>query len=434
MSKPTISNSLQGKLVLSDSGWVLLSLPAAIQRGFFAALDAPGAELPIRNGRLNTHISVIRPEELAAAGNPKITELGKHFRFNLGRLVETNPLGWEEMERVWFFRVVAPELVALRRSYGLTDFPRKGRKQLDFHLTIATRRSGVLGKSRAIAKQSQEDFDWQHAGQVAEKIADALQDLASNQALSDMSDGNKPYFRPGQFAENPGSPTIERLGTLAQFWDGKIMGVPNKPSALASMLTLGILGAGLGYGGGALGGSVANRVFGRNVDPKRMRRMGALAGGAVGILPGAFYALLNAKAGKNPLTGDILNDRIPKSSQFKIASGTGAAFDADHFAKLVNENPFNVARLDPRERAMATGLVYGARSLPGRSPSPLVTPVDIGRMAVGMGSGYLSGMIVGKTLGGLMGLPQTQQDKLIRAGVFAGAVKNIIPNLFQGGY
>lgn len=434
MREPITSRSLQGRLTRSQSGWILLVIPNAIQRGFFQALNAPGAELPMYKGRVTAHISVMRPEELESVGNPKINELGKHFSFNLGRLVETNPYGWEENDRVWFFKVNSPDLIALRRSYGLPDKPKKGRKQLDFHFTVAVRKKGVL-RSNSVSKEAAvEEYseqDWAVVPKVATVLAAELQDAASEHAQDQLG-------KPG------GSRFVEGLGSLAQFWDGNIAGIPNKPSALASMLTLGILGSGIGYGAGRFGTSLINSVSGQKFDKHKLGRTLALMGGAAGVVPGALYALANHGAGLNPLFGDILNRRADGPAppftgtmygsvgQRKTASwSSGAAFNPDHFASIVNQDPFVSGALDPREKAMATGLVYGAQNLPGRSTSPLVTPVDIARMAVGMGSGYASGSLVGRTLGALMGLPEPAQQQIIRSGTFAGAIRGIVPRLFQ---
>ncbi len=81
-------------------------------------------------------------------------------------------------------------------------------------------------------------------------------------------------------------------------------------------------------------------------------------------------------------------------------------------------------------QAAASGVVTGAANLPGKFNSSLVTPLDMGRMAAGMGSGYLSGMLVGKGLGLLFGLPPKVEDTLKRTGVWAGVVKTLIPKIF----
>lgn len=415
MSDPVTVNLLKGRLVKSHSGWVLLSIPNAILRGMFDALHAPGAELPKnKRGQLNAHISVMRPEELEKIGNPDITELGRFFAFQLGQLQEVNPIGWEEMDRVWFVRASSPELVKLRRSYGLPDMPTRRGKQLHFHFTIAVRRKGVL-RANDLAKQAWGEVLWKKAVDDAVLTAAAMQDQAADRALNSLQ--RRDY-----------SKTIENLGVLTQLWKGQIAGIPNYPSALSSMLVTGMLGGGLGYlGGRAIGAGIdglARLGLSKGVDKGRIARVGRNVGIGVGMLPGLLTMYGNKKMGLPLLRGDFFNHRIDKQSN------AGQVFNADEFRRLVYEDPFVSMRLNPREKAMATGLVVGAQHLPGRSPSPLVTPIDIARMAVGMGSGYLSGALVGRTLGHIMGLPQEAQDTIIRSGTFAGAVKSILPVIY----
>jgi hypothetical protein len=144
--KPITSYGLTGELVLSRSGWVLLTVPNDLVRGAFSALDEPGIELPPSgpNSRLNAHISVIRPEELEAAGiDPQsITERGRRFAYTLGPVQSVTPKTWSEMSRVWFIQVQSPALKQLRKTYGLTPLPHDNEHQ--FHITIAVRRKNVL--------------------------------------------------------------------------------------------------------------------------------------------------------------------------------------------------------------------------------------------------------------------------------------------------
>lgn len=132
----------------SMGDWIMLSVPNALVHGVFAAMDEPGIELPPSGPeeKLDAHISVIRPDELAALGGPnRITERGKQFRYRIGGLVSTAPAGWPEMSHVWMLRVHSPELQALRRSYGLSSLPKNG--EFDFHISVAVRRKGVLGRN-----------------------------------------------------------------------------------------------------------------------------------------------------------------------------------------------------------------------------------------------------------------------------------------------
>lgn len=158
---PAKSYGLSGRLYLSKSGWLLLSVPNALMRGLFDSLDEPGAELPYHeDGSLNAHISVVRPEELETIGGPNVvTERGHTFHYTLGPLKTVRPAGWDEMSRVWFVEVDSPELRSLRRSYGLSPLPNDNKFQ--FHITVAVRRKHVLGTnevSKAAELEKTADF------------------------------------------------------------------------------------------------------------------------------------------------------------------------------------------------------------------------------------------------------------------------------------
>jgi hypothetical protein len=47
-----------------------------------------------------------------------------------------------------------------------------------------------------------------------------------------------------------------------------------------------------------------------------------------------------------------------------------------------------------------------------------------------MGSGYVSGLVVGKTLGALAGLKPEAQQSLQQAGTWAGLLTNVVPMAF----
>lgn len=142
--KPELSYGLAGRLYLARSGWLLLSVPNALLRGAFEALQEPGVELPYHSdGTLSAHISVMRPEELEQiGGGDKITERGKLFHYTLGPAQSVVPAGWGAMSRVWMIKVHSPELKKLRVSYGLPPLPNNN--QFEFHITFAVRRKGVL--------------------------------------------------------------------------------------------------------------------------------------------------------------------------------------------------------------------------------------------------------------------------------------------------
>lgn len=90
------------------------------------------------------------------------------------------------------------------------------------------------------------------------------------------------------------SQTLRRAGELLNFFPGQYPGgVPNAPSPLAAMLTSGLIGAGLGYGGGRLLEATLPEGYG-----KKLGRTGALLGGAVGMAPGAVWGAANTMTGR----------------------------------------------------------------------------------------------------------------------------------------
>lgn len=135
---------LHGTLYLSSSGWLLLSVPNALVRGLFGALQEPGIELPAgEDGKLNAHISVMSDLDVERIGGPAaITERGHTFAYRPQGLVRLDRPAWQGMSAVWYLRVSSPELERLRKSYGLSGRPHNG--EYDFHITCAVRRVGVL--------------------------------------------------------------------------------------------------------------------------------------------------------------------------------------------------------------------------------------------------------------------------------------------------
>ncbi len=163
---PQTSYGLTGKLYLSKSGWILLSVPNALGQGAFAALNENGVELPEGPGGspYNAHISVIRPDELTAADitGDSITERGKEFSYTLGPVRTVQPAGWGDMSKVWFIEVNSPDLKQLRKSYGLTPLPNDN--EFQFHITFAVRRKNVL-RPNEVSKAASLDSVYMNAAQ-----------------------------------------------------------------------------------------------------------------------------------------------------------------------------------------------------------------------------------------------------------------------------
>lgn len=140
---------LAGRLYLAKSGWLLLSVPNALVRGVFDALEATGAELPtagvmnvpnVAAELLNAHISVLTAAEVASIGADNINDRGRVFSYTLGALKELDVKNIAGVSKIWVIQVASPDLSALRKSYGLSALP----KDEPFHITIAVRRRGVL--------------------------------------------------------------------------------------------------------------------------------------------------------------------------------------------------------------------------------------------------------------------------------------------------
>lgn len=111
----------------------------------------------------------------------------------------------------------------------------------------------------------------------------------------------------------------------------------------------------------------------------------------------------------------------------------GLAIPVDAFNQVIWRDPSVAPALSPQTQILASGLVSGAAPAGASWSSAVVTPVQVARMAVGMGSGWLSGAVLGKGLGLLMNLnPQTQQ-MLRSTGMWAGAVQAFVNNAFPQG-
>lgn len=221
------------------------------------------------------------------------------------------------------------------------------------------------------------------------------------------------------------------------------------PRPLASMLVGGLAGAGLGYLGGAFGEATTGKF-----EKGRLRKVLAILGAMGGAAPGALWAANNvSNYGAKGLLSDTDGNVQFKFSSVKelmpdIAEKVEAIFSKEAFAgagslpfsnPLLNE-PIKVddfanvvwSTNDPYSpfqlRAAASGLVQGASAMRGNSS--IVSPADVASMAVGMGSGYLAGTLVGRTLGALAGLKPESQQALQQAGTWAGMLKTVVPMAF----
>ena len=234
-------------------------------------------------------------------------------------------------------------------------------------------------------------------------------------------------------------------------------------SPLSAALASGALGAGAGY----LGGTLLENLFPEEyLQRGRLRKALAAVGGGLGAIPGLWSASAPLKGGGGALESfttpynqwegkgwtkenasqpnalNLINTMLdtfiqpdPMETRLmnKIADAglpdsgsiTNLAIDRDRFNRVVWEDPFTPTPY----KGSVSGILEGAAQVAGDS-SPMVYPTDVGRLAIGMGSGYVSGMIVGKVLAGLANITPTAQKTLQRAGTWAGFIKNVVPMMF----
>ena len=82
----------------------------------------------------------------------------------------------------------------------------------------------------------------------------------------------------------------------------------------------------------------------------------------------------------------------------------------------------------PAAAAAVSGLLAGTRAATGQ---PYVSPYHVAlTAAVAGGKGYLTGMLAGKVLGALAGLPPAAQDELKRLGLWGGIISGVADSIF----
>lgn len=273
------------------------------------------------------------------------------------------------------------------------------------------------------------------------------------------------------------SPFLRSTGETLNFFPGHYAGTPvaNSPSPVASMLTSGLVGAGLGYGAGWLG----EKLLPDSWDKGKLRRTLAAVGAGLGVAPGAIWGAANKATGRAFNDNSLLNHPAPSllpstmaaadqepgkiANGFDVAGELGgrykSAVDAlatqyqttkaawgDTFGSMEEQEQYsgplavNVDALgrtlwetgaSPQTAGMTMGALAAAAQMPGGDDPGFVTPLQMANLAAHMGAGYLSGALVGATLGILTGLPEKTQNKLKRYGEYIGIVKSVIPKLFS---
>lgn len=245
----------------------------------------------------------------------------------------------------------------------------------------------------------------------------------------------------------------------------KLLGGPN---ALSASLVGGLLGAAGGYGLGWLGEQLLPDEY---FEPGKLRRTGAIAGG-LGLAAPGLMAGLGGGDWLTPFDKMEMPPEVKKAATFidralteglgpcesvmdncgvaeKIAEDEAGLFaptiPVDAFNNVVwagvsppnpfgTRNPYDgsgdLTATPPQIAAAASGLVSGASAL--RGGAEFISPYDISRVAMGAGAGWLSGALVGQTLGALAGLRPEQQKKLQEAGLWGGLLTQVVPLAFGG--
>lgn len=257
------------------------------------------------------------------------------------------------------------------------------------------------------------------------------------------------------FEKRSVSPTLSGLAKGLGYRPGII---PGAPSPIISGLASGLLGAGIGYGTGWLG----EKLMPDKWKKGRLSRTLAIMGGLAGAAPSAVWMANNVSQGlpfysgeametpaidtsymgetektmrgmnPYPAAGKDWESKYFKQSAFGRTGYAGEfpPIDVSAFGATIWDDPRVANRLTPATKAVASGIVTGASAL--RGGARFVTPMDIARVAAGMGSGYVSGALVGKALGVLVGMPSATQNRLKNVGLWSGVVANLVPMLFGG--
>lgn len=253
---------------------------------------------------------------------------------------------------------------------------------------------------------------------------------------------------------------LRRAGELLNFFPGQYPGgIPNAPSPLAAMLTTGLVGAGLGYGAGRVVGGLLPERFGR-----KLRRAGAVTGGALAALPASAWAvanhandhsILDAWPLDEPPTSEAdFSDLLKQSAEMfpEIPCGRlmkqaiddmldeGEEKIASNFSTLapnalevnINEVGHTLWDLGASEDLVGTtlGALYAAQQLPDpRRRVGVVTGSQLGRLAANAAGDYMDGLLLGAALNVVVGTP-IPATTFGAANATLGVLSDIVPKLF----
>lgn len=272
------------------------------------------------------------------------------------------------------------------------------------------------------------------------------------------------------------SPTLRAVGETGNFFPGQIAaGIPNSPSPLAAMLTSGLLGAGLGWGGGHLLKKVLPARYG-----EKLPQTGAILGGLAGAVPGAVWAGANKLTGRDWNDPELLDqaagaepDRFPFATQGTLhipqpgqGDPTAELRDAakqvvmPHYKhsfdalrkEAVEKMAFRMGRPQPQSpvevdidalgrtlwsadaspmlAATTMGAMYAAQQMDDPDSRPgFVTGHQLGELARHAAGDYAKGYLVGAAINAVIGTPVSARS--FGAGSAAlGVIGAVVPKLF----
>jgi hypothetical protein len=283
----------------------------------------------------------------------------------------------------------------------------------------------------------------------------ALLDLGFPRVCIAPIDCQPPGFgeQPWVWLKTASSPIMATTAKLLNYQPSEVNKIIGGPSPLAAAITSAMLGAGVGYGAGALGEQLLPEDdFNRGT----LRRNTAIAGAALATAPALLWGITAHQA--HPETPGVRawlsgwpfrpQDQAPMLKHAAVtlrdivreeSKTLKMAFDDEPFGQGVEEIG-NMPMIPKDEfgravwqdantplslRAATTGLVNAASYASGNSP--WVSPYDIAAVTA---TGAARGLIVGKTLGVLAGLKPQSQQNLQRLGVWSGMLQAVVPNAF----
>lgn len=248
------------------------------------------------------------------------------------------------------------------------------------------------------------------------------------------------------------SPGLRRAAEALNFIKGTYPGgLPNAASPLAAMLTTSLVGGGIGYGMGRLGEAVLPRKWERG----KLRRTGAMLGAAAGALPAIPWMYGNVQSGHGITEPWPLDAKIPEVEKQggldRVVLGDAYCRAVDEFVKSaegyfgdyraaeragpadVNVNALGQTLWEsgapPSLTAATMGSMYAAAQFPDPEARPgWVTGGQLGQLALGAGKGYVEGVLVGKALSALTGMPT---QGFGAGGAVLGIIGTVIPRLFH---